>query len=129
MSLKHDAFPSSAAFDAIGSSLQSDDAERKDAVKKGNAIFAFTLKNKEGSTESWYIDLKEKGEVGKGDAPAGKKADVTLSLSDEDFGKLVGGKTQAQRLFMSGKLKVKGDVMKATKMEPVLKKAQTKSKL
>ena len=37
---------------------------------------------------------------------------VTLSLSDEDFGKLVGGKTQAQRLFMSGKLKVKGDVMK-----------------
>ena len=37
---------------------------------------------------------------------------VTLSLSDEDFGKLVSGKTQAQRLFMSGKLKVKGDVMK-----------------
>lgn len=54
---------------------------------------------------------------------------VTLSLSDEDFGKLVGGKTQAQRLFMSGKLKVKGDVMKATKMEPILKKAQTKAKL
>lgn len=37
---------------------------------------------------------------------------VTLSLSDEDFGKLVNGKTQAQRLFMSGKLKIKGDVMK-----------------
>jgi putative sterol carrier protein len=54
---------------------------------------------------------------------------VALSLSDEDFGKLVGGKTQAQRLFMSGKLKVKGDVMKATKMEPILKKAQTKAML
>ena len=72
---------------------------------------------------------------------------VTLSLSEEDFGKLVAGKTQAQRLFMAGKLKVKGDVMKvhvhlamvtdataadflqATKMEPVLKKAQTKAKL
>jgi putative sterol carrier protein len=52
-----------------------------------------------------------------------------LSLSDEDFGKLVGGKANAQRLFMSGKLKVKGDVMKATKMEPILKKAQTKAKL
>ena len=37
---------------------------------------------------------------------------VTLSLSDEDFGKMCSGKTQAQRLFMSGKLKVKGDVMK-----------------
>jgi putative sterol carrier protein len=55
---------------------------------------------------------------------------VTLSLSDEDFGKLVNGKANAQRLFMSGKLKIKGDIMKATKMEPILKKAQgVKAKL
>ncbi|KAL8662275.1 MAG: hypothetical protein Q9202_004880 [Teloschistes flavicans] len=110
-------------------SLQSDPAGRKDAVKQGNAIFAFKLKNKEGQEEAWNIDLKEKGAVSKGEAPEGKKANVTLSLSDEDFGKMVAGKTQAQRLFMSGKLKIKGDVMKATKMEPVLKKAQTKAKL
>ncbi|KAI9840591.1 MAG: hypothetical protein M1837_001530 [Sclerophora amabilis] len=128
MSLKNDAFPSSAAFDLIAESF-ADDAERKDAIKKGNAIFAFTLKNPEGATESWYIDLKEKGEVGKGTGPEGKKVDVTLSLSDEDFAKLIGGKANAQKLFMSGKLKVKGDVMKATKAETVLKKAQTKAKL
>ena len=54
---------------------------------------------------------------------------VTLLLSDDDFGKLVTGKANAQRLFMGGKLKVKGDVMKATKMEPILKRAQTKAKL
>jgi putative sterol carrier protein len=54
---------------------------------------------------------------------------VTLSLSDEDFGKLVAGKANAQRLFMSGKLKVKGDVMKATKLEPVLARSRTKAKL
>jgi putative sterol carrier protein len=55
---------------------------------------------------------------------------VTLSLSDEEFGKLVSGKANAQRLFMSGKLKVKGDVMKATKMAPILQKAQApKAKL
>jgi len=129
MSLKDDSYPSSVAFDAINSALQSDESERKDTIKKGNAIFAFTLKNKEGQTESWYIDLKEKGEVAKGAAPAGKKANVTLSLSDDDFGKLVSGKANAQKLFMSGKLKIKGDVMKATKMEPILKKAQTKAKL
>lgn len=70
-----DAFPASAAFDAISSSLQSDDAGRKDAVKKGDAVFAFTLKNKAGETDNWYIDLKEKGVVAKGDAPEGKKAD------------------------------------------------------
>ena len=54
---------------------------------------------------------------------------VTLLLSDEDFGKLVSGKVNAQKLFMSGKLKIKGDMMKATKAEPILKKAQTKAKL
>ena len=80
-------------------------------MKKGNAVFAFTLKNSAGETGSWYIDLKEKGEVVKGEP---KKADVSLSLSDEDFGKMVAGKTQAQRLFMSGKLKIKGDVMKVS---------------
>jgi putative sterol carrier protein len=32
-------------------------------------------------------------------------------------------------MFMSGKLKIRGDVMKATKLEPVLKTAQQKAKL
>ena len=54
---------------------------------------------------------------------------VTLSLSEEDFGKLVSGKANAQRLFMGGKIKIKGDMMKATRMEPILKKAQSKAKL
>ncbi|KAH8599359.1 putative fatty acid-binding protein [Bisporella sp. PMI_857] len=127
MSLKNPAFPSSEAFDVINSALASSDAERKDAIKQGNAVFAFTLKNKAGEEESWHIDLKNKGEVGKG---LGDKPTVTLSLSDDDFGKLVSGKANAQRLFMGGKLKVKGDVMKATKMEPILKKAQAvKAKL
>lgn len=54
---------------------------------------------------------------------------VTLSLSDADFASLVAGKANAQRLFMGGKLKIKGNIMKATKMEPVLKKAQGKAKL
>ena len=66
------------AFDLINDSLKSNDADRKDAIKKGNAIFAFTLKNASGQTESWHIDLKEKGEVVKGEAPAGKKANGEL---------------------------------------------------
>ena len=37
-------------------------------------MFAFTLKNKAGETESWHIDLKEKGAVaaGAGTKPTGK---------------------------------------------------------
>lgn len=37
---------------------------------------------------------------------------VILSLSDENFGKLVSGSGKAQQMFMSGKLKVKGNIMK-----------------
>ena len=52
--------------------------------------------------------------MGKGEAPEGKKADLVLTLSDENFGKLVSGKGNAQQLFMSGKLKIKGNAMKVS---------------
>ncbi|KAF2707228.1 sterol-binding-like protein [Pleomassaria siparia CBS 279.74] len=126
MSLKSPDFPSSAAFDAIAAALSSD-ADRKDAIKQAGSIFAFTLKNGD-KTESWYIDLKETGTVGKGEAPAGKKPTTTLSMGDAEFGKLVAGKAKAQSMFMQGKLKIKGDVMKATKIEPIMKKAQDGAK-
>ncbi|KAF2628897.1 sterol-binding-like protein [Macroventuria anomochaeta] len=126
MPLALDDFPSSAAFDAIQASLSASPADRKAAIKSGNGIFAFTLKNN-GKEESWHIDLKETGTVGRGVAPEGKKAAVTLVLNDAEFQKLVAGKANAQKLFMSGKLKVKGDVMKATKLDPILKKAQAQA--
>jgi hypothetical protein len=74
-----DAFPSSVAFDAINDSLSSNEAERKQAVKQGGAVFTFKLTNTAGNEEAWYIDLKETGKVGKGEAPEGKKADGTHS--------------------------------------------------
>lgn len=75
INLLPDAFPASVAFDLINDSLNADEAERKDAIKKGKGIYAFTLKNKAGDTQSWFIDLKEKGAVGAGPAPEGGKAD------------------------------------------------------
>ena len=54
---------------------------------------------------------------------------VTLHLTDNDFAQLVTGKANAQKLFMSGKLKIKGNMMKATKVEPILKKVQERAKL
>lgn len=54
---------------------------------------------------------------------------VILTLNDADFQKLIDGKAKAQQLFMGGKLKIKGNVMKATKLEPVLNKARSKANL
>lgn len=60
-------------FDAINEALGDNQEEVRDAIKRGNGIFAFVLKNKAGETESWHVDLKETGRVGKGtsDKPNG----------------------------------------------------------
>ncbi|KAI6249697.1 Fatty acid-binding protein [Erysiphe necator] len=121
MSLKNDAFPSSVAFDDINNALKASESERKQAIKQANAIFAFKLTNASGEEQSWHIDLKKDGEVRKG---LGTKPTVTLSLSEEDFGKLIAGKANPQRMFMSGRLRVSGDIMKANAMQSILKKAQ-----
>lgn len=75
MSLKLDSHPSSEAFDQISQGMIDNPADKKDAIKKGAAIFAFTLKNGAGKEESWFIDLKNEGSVGRGLAPAGQKPD------------------------------------------------------
>ena len=71
-----DKFPSSAAFDAIHEALNASEADRKDAMKKGGAVFAITLTNKAGEKESWNIDLKETGKVSKGlgEKPGGESS-------------------------------------------------------
>ena len=63
--------------------------------------------------------------MGKG---LGEKPVVTLQLADADFQKLVDGKANAQTMFMSGKLKLKGNMMAGTRLEPILAKARSGGK-
>ena len=64
------------AFDAINEALNASEADRKDAIKQANGVYAFTLKNGSGDTESWHIDLKEAGKVatGLGTKPDGESS-------------------------------------------------------
>ena len=61
-----DKIPASNLFDQINEQLANNQAEVKDAIKKGNGIFAFTIKGNSGEEDSWHVDLKETGRVGKG---------------------------------------------------------------
>lgn len=54
------------AFDAINDALGTSEADRKDAIKNGKAVFGITLKNKAGETQSWFIDLAKEGKVVQG---------------------------------------------------------------
>ncbi|KAL5035272.1 hypothetical protein BDV3_005228 [Batrachochytrium dendrobatidis] len=120
-------FGSDAIFSMIGSRMSSLSSTEKDAfLKKTKAIFQFDIKNAEGVTQIWLLDLKEKGEVTK---EAGAKPDITISVKDEDFVALAQGKLNGQKAFMSGKIKVKGAVMLATKLDGVFKDLAPSAKL
>jgi putative sterol carrier protein len=69
--------------------------------------------------ETYQLHLKNgTAKVVKG---AENKADCVLSLSLENFRQMLIGKLNGTAAFMSGKLKIKGDIGKAIKMEGILR--------
>ncbi|KAF7374964.1 Fatty acid-binding protein [Mycena sanguinolenta] len=102
------------------------DAEKAAQIKKTNGIFQLDVSNDKKETATWTIDLKKTGTIYKG--PAKPKADVTIILSDETLNDLATGKLNGQKAFMTGKLKTKGNMMLATKLDGVLKAASNKPK-
>ncbi|GBE88308.1 sterol-binding-like protein [Sparassis latifolia] len=103
------------------------DEEKKAQLKKTNGIFELHVKNDAGAEATWTIDLKTLGAVHKGAGTA--KPNVTIMLSDETFEQLALGKLDGQKAFMTGKLKTKGNIMFATKLDGVLKASRAKAKL
>ena len=127
MSVEVDGFNASALFKELNEGLQ-DKSKAQEAIKGVNAVIVITLKNKEGKDQSWVLDLKKEGTLTKveGSVP---KGDVQLLLKDADFVKLANGKANGQKLFMNGKLKVKGNMMKATAIESFFNKLDPRPKL
>uniref|UniRef100_A0A669C776 Sterol carrier protein 2 n=1 Tax=Oreochromis niloticus TaxID=8128 RepID=A0A669C776_ORENI len=100
-------------FKEIEKHLQQEGAQ---LVKKIGGVFAFKVKDGPGGKEAtWIVDVKN----GNGSVTndPGKKADCTLSLSDEDLPDLMTGKLNAQTAFFKGKLKVTGNMGMAMKLQ------------
>ncbi|XP_077331463.1 hydroxysteroid dehydrogenase-like protein 2 isoform X3 [Lithobates pipiens] len=104
-------------FKAIGKSIN------EEAVKSVQGIYQFLLSGAEPGT--WYMDLKnDKGAVGKGEPSV--KADVVMSLDSEDFVKMFTGKLKPTMAFMGGKLKIKGNMALAMKLEALMGRLNSK---
>ncbi|CAO1624109.1 unnamed protein product [Sympodiomycopsis kandeliae] len=117
-------FKSADLFKQIEGGLKEmSEKEKKDIIKKTNGVFEMHIK--QGGEELVYtIDLKKEGAAYEGKAKG--KADVTINTSDDVFMQMADGQLNGQKAFMSGKLKVKGNVMLATKLDGVLKAQKAK---
>ncbi|KAI8604790.1 peroxisomal multifunctional enzyme [Dissophora ornata] len=119
-------FKSAAVFDDIKAGISAmSAADRAAQVKKVKGIFQFEITNEKGQTATYHVDLKN-GEGNAGPGPASSKPDVVINVKDDVFVDLASGKANAQKLFMSGAIKVKGQVMLATKLGDILKANKSK---
>ncbi|KAJ2754646.1 hypothetical protein H4S06_003549 [Coemansia sp. BCRC 34490] len=123
-----DGFISSAVIDQLSGVLASLSPEdRKKEVGKVKAVYAFEVVNSQGKKHYFVVDLKQTGKVTDAateeEAAKGQpKPDISITVNDETLLKIADGKTTAAGEFMSGKVKIKGNMMLGMKLEPLLKR-------
>ena len=89
---------------------------KPDVVSKINAVYQFNISGPNGG--AWSVDCtKPGGEVTPGQTDGAK---CTVSANDADFLNIVNGKLNPQMAFMSGKLKIQGDMGLAMKLQQIL---------
>ena len=86
-------------------------------AKKVDAIFVFNIEG-EGK---FHVDLKIGNEVSVGAGEPAGKADVTATLSKEVFLQIFNRKLKPANAFMSGQVKLSGDLSKMISLESVMK--------
>ena len=92
----------------------------KALIPKVDSIFGFQITPKKGAKPAliYEIDLKNGQGVCKAGKPA--KADATFTMTDGDFEAVCLGKLNPQIAFMQGKMKIQGNMAKASKFTPDL---------
>ncbi|MGC3999600.1 MAG: SCP2 sterol-binding domain-containing protein [Anaeromyxobacter sp.] len=89
---------------------------KPDVVTKINAVYQFNISGPGGG--AWTVDCTAPG--GKVTEGAVTAAKCTVAATDADFLAIVNGKLNPQMAFMSGKLKIQGDMGLAMKLQQIL---------
>jgi putative sterol carrier protein len=89
---------------------------KPDVVSKIGAVYQFNISGPGGG--QWSVDCTKPGGAVTGGTAAVAKC--TVSCTDADFLNIVNGKLNPQMAFMSGKLKIQGDMGLAMKLQQIL---------
>jgi len=101
-----------AIFDAMPSTINAD------AAKGMNSTIQFNLTGDGGG--NYFVEIKDgAANVSEGTAPS---PNMTMTLAAPDYVDLISGKLNGQMAFMSGKLKIAGDMGLAMKMQTLFKR-------
>ncbi len=89
-----------------------------DAAKGMNAVIQFNLTGDGGG--NYYVTIKDGTcTVTEGTAPS---PNMTMTMAAQDYVDMISGKLNGQMAFMSGKLKIAGDMGLAMKMQSLFKR-------
>jgi len=87
----------------------------KDKAAGMNAVYQFNIDGPEGG--QWAVKIAD-GDAsvieGASDSPS-----ITITMTDENFVSLITGKLNGQTAFLTGKLKIQGDMTLAMKLQSV----------
>lgn len=92
-------------------------------VKKVQGVYLFQVTGAEEGL--WHLDLKNgNGSTGKGKPEA--TPDCTLSMDSKNFFDMFAGKLKPSAAFMTGKLKITGNLQTAMKLEKLMSSLKSK---
>lgn len=89
-------------------------AKNPERARKIGGVFEFVLDGEGGGT--WHLDMNEPKVV---QGPA-EKWDVRIRMKASDFVELATGKLNPTMAYMTGRLKVEGNISLALKLQAVL---------
>ncbi len=88
-----------------------------DAAKGMNSTIQFNLSGDGGG--NYYVSIKDGAcTVSEGSAPS---PNMTMTMAASDYVDMIAGKLNGQMAFMSGKLKIAGDMGLAMKMQTLFR--------
>lgn len=122
-----------ALLEQLKENLDKDASLREDLENTIKGIVVFVIDG-----EKWCLDLRPgKGKLSRVDSrvnlrseeEGGDQADITLTMKGSTFVALVSGKIGSQTAFLTRKLKIKGSMGLAMKLQPILDAVKLKASM